>query len=85
MCVTTIALYHVLSESLVSAESGHSFGSLGGRQEAPVNKIWAILTGLGSFAFAYEFSIVLIEIQVSEFQQNKAHGQSGVACAVGLP
>ncbi|DBA94087.1 TPA: Amino acid permease [Trebouxia sp. C0004] len=46
-----------------TSESGHSFGSLGGRQEAPVNKVWAILTGLGSFAFAYEFSIVLLEIQ----------------------
>ncbi len=67
------------------AESGHSFGSLGGRQEAPVNKIWAILTGLGSLAFAYEFSIVLLEIQVSEVQQNESHGQSGVACVVCLP
>ena len=61
---------HVHLESHLSAESGHSFGSLGGRQEAPVAKIWAILTGIGSLAFAYEFSIVLLEIQVSEVQQN---------------
>ena len=53
---------------MISAESGHSFGSLGGRQEAPVNKVWAILTGLGSFAFAYEFSTVLLEIQVSDHE-----------------
>ncbi len=85
LCVTTIALHHVLSESLVSAESGHSFGSLGGRQEAPVNKVWAILTGVGSFAFAYDFSIVLLEIQVSQAQQNESHGQSGGVCLVGLP
>ncbi|DBB11858.1 TPA: hypothetical protein ACH3X3_006005 [Trebouxia sp. C0006] len=46
-----------------TSESGHSFGTLGGRQEAPVAKLWAILTGIGSLAFAYEFSIVLLEIQ----------------------
>lgn len=61
---------HVHFGSCLSAESGHSFGSLGGRQEAPVAKIWAILTGIGSLAFAYEFSIVLLEIQVSEVQKN---------------
>ncbi len=58
----------MLSESFVSAESGHSFGSLGGRQEPPVDKIWAILTGLGSYAFSYEFSTVLLEIQVSDHE-----------------
>ena len=47
-----------------TAESGHSFGSLGGRTEEPASKIWAVLTGLGTIAFAYEFSVVLLEIQV---------------------
>ena len=68
MCIKTLNHVHLVSR--LSAESGHSFGSLGGRQEAPVAKIWAILTGIGSLAFAYEFSIVLLEIQVSEVQQN---------------
>ena len=63
MCIKT--LDHVHLDCHLSAESGHSFGSLGGRQEAPVAKLWAILTGIGSLAFAYEFSIVLLEIQVS--------------------
>lgn len=68
MCIKTPD--HVHLDCHLSAESGHSFGSLGGRQEAPVAKIWAILTGIGSLAFAYEFSIVLLEIQVSEVQKN---------------
>ena len=28
------------------------------------SKAWAVLTGIGSIAFAYEFSVVLLEIQV---------------------
>ena len=66
MCAKTPKYVHL--DTHLSAESGHSFGSWGGRQEAPVAKMWAVLTGIGSFAFAYEFSVVLLEIQVSEVQ-----------------
>ncbi len=88
MCTKTPNHLHL--ESHLCAESGHSFGSLGGRQEAPVAKIWAILTGIGSLAFAYEFSIVLLEIQVSEVHQNAvippppSWHHMHVSCAVRL-
>ena len=49
---------------------GHSTGSIGGRSYAPAQKSWAVLTGLGSIAFAYEFSVVLLEIQVRRQYHN---------------
>lgn len=46
-----------------TTESDHSTGSVGGRSYAPASKAWAVMTGLGSMAFAFEFSVVLVEIQ----------------------
>lgn len=79
-----VAYHCVLSEAFVSAESNHSFGSLGGRQEASVTKIWAILTGLGGIAFAYDFTTVLLEIQVSAARQSESHSH-GMAYMTSMP
>lgn len=46
------------------AESGHSTGSVKGYTEVTSHKVWDVLNGLGTMAFAYSFSFVLVEIQV---------------------
>jgi len=45
-------------------ESGHSTGSAAGATASMADKTWNVLNGLGSMAFAYSFSFVLVEIQV---------------------
>ena len=50
--------------TLFSTESGHSTGSAGGASATMADKTWNVLNGLGSMAFAYSFSFVLVEIQV---------------------
>lgn len=50
-----------------ATEKGHSHGSLGGVGIAgfqnSVDKIWTVFQALGNIAFAYSFSMILIEIQ----------------------
>lgn len=46
-------------------ETGHSTGSAAGAPATVADKTWNVLNGLGSMAFAYSFSFVLVEIQVS--------------------
>jgi len=48
----------------VVAENGHSTGSAAGAMATTADKTWNVLNGLGSMAFAYSFSFVLVEIQV---------------------
>ena len=50
----------------VTAEPGHSTGSIGGLESSVATKTWDTLTGIGSIAFAFEFSAVLVEVQVSQ-------------------
>ena len=50
-----------------TAESGHSTGSVKGYSEQTPYKVWDILNGLGTMAFAYSFSFVLVEIQVGSY------------------
>ena len=54
------------------AEDGHSTGSVKGYPASTAQKTWDILNGLGTMAFAYSFSFVLVEIQV------------GLSCAARL-
>lgn len=46
-----------------TTESGHSTGSVKGYDAVIAHKTWDILNGLGTMAFAYSFSFVLVEIQ----------------------
>ena len=48
-------------------EPGHSYGSLEGVSIGTVSeskKVWLVFQALGDVAFAYAFSMILIEIQV---------------------
>lgn len=47
------------------AESGDSYGSAAGAPAEIAIKTWNVLNGLGNMAFAYSFSFVLVEIEVS--------------------
>ncbi|DBA70321.1 TPA: hypothetical protein ACH3X2_011743 [Trebouxia sp. C0005] len=46
-----------------TTESGHSTGFAAGATATTADKTWNVLNGLGSMAFAYSFSFVLVEIQ----------------------
>ena len=58
--------------SIIFTENQHSSGTLTGVQIGDPNlgyvtksqKIWAVSSALGNMAFAYSFSMILIEIQV---------------------
>lgn len=60
--------------SLIFTENQHASGTLTGVQIGDPNlgyvtksqKIWAVSSALGNMAFAYSFSMILIEIQVLE-------------------
>ena len=43
--------------------ANNGLGSVGGRSASPASKVFNILNSLGSMAFAYSFSPVLLEIQ----------------------
>ena len=50
-----------------SVEPGHSYGTLEGVSIGTVSeskKVWLVFQALGDVAFAYAFSMILIEIQV---------------------
>ena len=53
----------------VLTETGHSTGTVAGAPATVADKTWNVLNGLGSMAFAYSFSFVLVEIQVSHCLQ----------------
>ena len=65
LVVMLLMLLSMSSLACAAAEKGHMTGSIAGRTDAPASKTWAVLAGLGSIAFAYEFSVVLVEIQVT--------------------
>jgi hypothetical protein len=50
------------------AENGHSYGTLNGvaigSELSESQKVWTVLQAFGDIAFAYSFSLILIEIQV---------------------
>ncbi|KAL3149470.1 hypothetical protein ABBQ32_002254 [Trebouxia sp. C0010 RCD-2024] len=46
-----------------TTEDGHSTGSIKGYSASTAQKTWDVLNGLGTMAFAYSFSFVLVEIQ----------------------
>lgn len=51
--------------SVVSV-NGKIMGSIGGVPAASAtDKVWLVFQGLGDIAFAYPYSIILLEIQVS--------------------
>lgn len=45
--------------------TGFGRGSITGYSDPGPYKVWDVLNGLGSFAFAYSFSQILVEIAVS--------------------
>lgn len=47
-----------------ATESGHSYGTVGGISTVSTSsKVWLVFQALGDIAFAYSFSMILIEIQ----------------------
>jgi hypothetical protein len=61
------------TDKAATAESGHDFGNLSGVRigdpsntgyETEAQKVWNIFIALGNIAFAYSYSMILIEIQV---------------------
>ncbi|EFN59501.1 hypothetical protein CHLNCDRAFT_138133 [Chlorella variabilis] len=61
--VATSLFYCVVALVLGLIYSGNHLGSVGGIQANSVNKAFGILNALGGVAFAYSFSLILLEIQ----------------------
>ena len=51
----------------VLAERGHPTGSITGTEASPAGKVWNVLNGLGSMAFAVQFGIMTLEVQVRNY------------------
>lgn len=47
----------------MKAERGHPTGSITGTEASPAGKVWNVLNGLGSMAFAVQFGIMTLEVQ----------------------
>ncbi|KAL0054435.1 hypothetical protein WJX82_008773 [Trebouxia sp. C0006] len=46
-----------------TSERGHPTGSIMGTEASPAGKVWNVLNGLGSMAFAVQFGIMTLEVQ----------------------
>ena len=52
------------------AERGHPTGSIMGTEASPAGKVWNVLNGLGSMAFAVQFGIMTLEVQVRSYSSS---------------
>ena len=77
-------IYAFVAMILSLVHAGNREGSVGGRQSTPANKAFNIMNALGAIGFAYNFSLILPEIQDTLKQPPSAIRTMKKVCAVAI-
>ena len=78
-------IYSLVALIISLAHAGNKLGTVGGRPgSSAADKTFNILNSLGSIAFAYNFSLILLEIQDTMKQPPSAVGQMKKACNIAV-
>lgn len=77
-------MYSTIALVISLAQSGHRLGTVGGITASSAGKAFGVLDALGSIAFAYSFSLILLEVEASLKQPPRAAPQMRVACYISI-
>lgn len=81
--VTSI-MYSTIALVISLAHSGNHEGTVGGITASTSGKAFGVLDALGSIAFAYSFSLILLEVEASIKQPPRAAPQMRIACYISI-
>lgn len=77
-------MYSTIALVISLAQSGNRLGTVGGITASSAGKAFGVLDALGSIAFAYSFSLILLEVEASLKQPPRAAPQMRVACYISI-